>query len=132
MKSELDISIKLLALKYHGVTKKPLDKCLRWAKRNLKKYLDILYKLPLYKYEKNDEYIAKEFIFRGFVPIDKFKPKKHLDYIISNRKINGVTYIYPIHSSCNYKYLGKYPYTYTLFDSDISVMGYTKILYSKN
>ena len=59
MKCELSNNIKFLALKYHCLTKKSLERSFRWAKRNFDSYFKLIDK---YKYEKNDLYIEKEFI----------------------------------------------------------------------
>lgn len=129
MKCELSNNIKFLALKYHCLTKKSLEKSFRWAKRNFDLYFQSTSK---YRYEKNDLYIEKEFLFQGFIPEDKFKKKKGFGYITSNRLINGRTYIYPFHLSYDYKHLKNgYPNIYTVFDSGIGVPGFTKVNITK-
>ena len=70
MKCELSNNIKFLALKYHCLTKKSLERSFRWAKRNFDSYFKLIDK---YKYEKNDLYIEKEFIII-----------QRTDYILSN------------------------------------------------
>lgn len=82
MKCELSNNIKFLALKYHCLTKKSLERSFRWAKRNFDSYFKLIDK---YKYEKNDLYIEKE-----------FKKKKGFEYISSNRPINGRIYIFTL------------------------------------
>jgi len=42
-----------------------------------------------------DKFLEQEFIFQGFVPLDKYKIKLGYNYIASNRAINGKFYIYP-------------------------------------
>lgn len=125
MKCELSNKYKFLALKYHCLTKKSLERSFRWAKRNFDSYFKLIDK---YKYEKNDLYIEKEFIFQGFVPENEFKKKKGFEYISSNRPINGRIYIYPFHLTHDYKHLKKgYPNIYSVFDSGIGVPGFTKV-----
>ena len=94
--NDLEIGIKCLALKYNGITKKSLERSLRWAKRHYKRYSNYLvYENHFRRYEYQEVYLEKEFLFRGFVPEDSYKKKPEFNYIISNRKINGKRYIYP-------------------------------------
>lgn len=77
--------------------------------------------------ETNMRYIYREFLFRGFVPEHEFKRKKKFSYITSNRLIERIKFIYPLHCSVNYKYLQKgYPNPYFLI-GDIGVEGFTKV-----
>lgn len=42
MKCELSNNIKFLALKYHCLTKKSLERSFRWAKRNFDSYFKLI------------------------------------------------------------------------------------------
>lgn len=96
MNNDLEIGIKCLALKYKGITKKSLERSLKWAKRHYKRYSNYLvYENHFRRYEHREVYLEKEFLFRGFIPEDSYKKKPEFNYFISNRKINGKRYIYP-------------------------------------
>jgi hypothetical protein len=128
MKSDLEIGIKCLALKYKAVTKKSLEKSLSWSKRHYKRYSQYLvYKNHFRRYEHRENYIEQEFLFRGFVPEDSFKKKSGCNYIISNRKINGKKYIYPDHFGRDISIINQgYRNIYEVINF-IGVEGYTKI-----
>ncbi len=55
----------------------------------------MVYENHFRRYEYQEVYLEKEFLFRGFVLEDSYKKKPEFNYIISNRKINGKRYIYP-------------------------------------
>lgn len=55
----------------------------------------MVYENHFRRYEYQEVYLEKEFLFRGFVLEDSYKKKSEFNYIISNRKINGKRYIYP-------------------------------------
>ena len=77
--------------------------------------------------ENNMDYVEKEFLFQGFVPVSEFKVHHHYSYIMSNRNIKGVTYIYPMEFSNNLKTITEEkPYIIPYF-SLIGVEGYTKL-----
>ena len=59
MKCELSNNIKFLALKYHCLTKKSLERSFRWAKRNFDSYFKLID-----KYNKNLHYNLNEEIFK--------------------------------------------------------------------
>lgn len=117
-----------MALKYRGVSKKSLERSLRWAKRNYKRYSNYLvYENHFRRYEHKEEYLEKEFLFRGFVTEDLFKKKSDFNYIISNRKINGKRYIYPRHFGRDISIIDRgYQNIYEAIGF-IGVEGYTKI-----
>nr|DAV30269.1 MAG TPA: hypothetical protein [Caudoviricetes sp.] len=116
MKSDLYPNVKGLALKYKSITKKPIEKCLRWAKRNYKKYIHYLnYEDHYRKYETEDKYIFKELIFQGFVLEEDFKRLPGFHYIVTNRRILGKKLIYPLHCAYDSKKLNKgYPWIYEI------------------
>lgn len=80
-----------------------------------------------------DSDVEKQFIFKGFIPLEryrKYNPNKYC-YIMSNRLINGIQYIYPARFTHNYKLMRKgIPNIHKLF-SLIGIPGYTRIEYSK-
>ena len=128
MKSNLEFSIKALALKYRGVTKESLEKSLKWAKRHYKRYKEYLLKVNHYRiYERNDRYILKELLFQGFIPIEKFHKKAECNYIQTNRKIQGHIYIYPVHAGHDISIIRQgYIPIYELMDT-VGLPGYTKV-----
>lgn len=88
--------------------------------------------------------IYREFIFQGFVDIRTYtdknlvdsKTKTRYDYIMSNRDILGIRFIYPKRLSSNYKILykrgirnPKVVYGYTYFEN-FGIPGYTCYRYS--
>lgn len=78
--------------------------------------------------------IEKQFIFKGFVPVEdysKYNPKKYC-YIKSNRLLDGKEYVYPARFTHNYKLLRKgIPNIHKVF-SLIGLPGFTRIQYSTN
>lgn len=127
--SELPDNVKYLALRYKSISKCSIKKALRWARRNWDSYNTYTAKnFNYYRHEKNGPYLEKEFIFRGFIPKDKFSKKPGFNYIESNQPINGKFYIFPkkLTISCMVKRWYKYPNAYN-FHSEIGIPDFTKV-----
>lgn len=91
---------------------------LRWTGRNF----------YLVRTEDNGPYLEKEFIFRGFVPIDSYKKRPGFNYIESNQPINGTFYVYPkkLVVGCTVKHWSRYPNAYN-FHKEVGISGYTRV-----
>ena len=129
MKSPLDPCIKGFALVVKAICNWSMKKSLRWAARNWDIYTLYITKQDLFRRspEVNTRYVYKEFIFQGFVPLDKFKPKRGFSYITSNRLIEGKILIYPVHYSIDYRFLKKgYLNPYYIIGR-VGVPGFTKV-----
>lgn len=79
-----------------------------------------------------DSDIKKQFIFRGFIPLQEYKsynPKKYC-YVMANKLLDGVEYIYPARFTHNYKLMRKgIPNIHQVFGK-IAIPGFTKIKYA--
>lgn len=130
MKSPLSHKQKDFALRYKAITKCSIKEALAFSKKYYKDYVRYCSRrdnyIPVY-HETNIEYIYKEFIFQGFIPEDEFKKKRHRLYLISNRPIKGITFIYPVHAwhNINYKSEGE-PWIYDLLN-EVGVPGFTRV-----
>lgn len=129
MNSQISPNEKSLALTYKSVTKASMKDSLAWAQENWDSYNDYIvngtkYRRPL---ETNKRYIYQEFLFKGFVHIEDFSPKKKFSYITSNQRICGHMMIFPKHFSTEYKYQKKgYENPYYAM-SKIGIAGFTRI-----
>ena len=127
MKSDLEFCKKELALKYKSLTKKSLEKALKWSNRYYKDYITNLMKLPtVRKYEPltKYKYVYKELLFRGFIDIRNFKTKPHCSYVITNINCKDKL-IYPVHCSHDFDSFKKgYTDVYELL-SQVGLAGYT-------
>lgn len=104
-----------------------------------KRYDDYIRYLPKRKNKMqkpitSEKKLAKEFTFRGFERLSEtsFKKKDKYDHLLSNRLIDGDTWIYPYRFSIVYKLLK--PGVYKNIDNHaslIGVHGYTRSEYRK-
>ena len=128
-KKKLSINVKCLALRYKSITHSSLAEAFEWAVKNYDRYLTYEGKhWEQRRYEPNGPYLEKEFIFRGYVPIDSFAKEPGYNYIQSNTLINGTKYIYPkkccrFWDNPNYN---KYPNPYE-FHHEVGITGYTGV-----
>lgn len=76
MKCELSNNIKFLALKYHCLTKKSLERSFRWAKRNFDSYFKLIDK---YKYEKMTYIQRRNLYFKALFQRMSLKRKRVLN-----------------------------------------------------
>ena len=118
-----------MALRYKAITKSSLDEAFIWALANFERYLEYEGKhWSQRRYEPNGPSLEKEFIFRGYVPLDTFEKKDGYNYIQSNQAINGTKYIYPC--KCYRRWgipdQGKYPNPYE-FHALCGISGYTRV-----
>ena len=114
-------------MKHRVIVKCTLERSIKWALRNYKKYDSYLVNTDHYR--KNTEkptYALKELLFQGWVPIDNF-PVDNTKYIylITPCPLLGTKYIYPRRYRANGKGF-KNPH-----HTQIGLAGYTKILYAK-
>lgn len=133
MKSDLPLNHKILALAYNGFTKAGMKESLKWVKKNYGAYQKEVYNMLLAQrkasqapYIENEDNAYKEFLFKGYVPQEKYKRDPNAWYIISNRPIKGVNFIYPKEFGHDYKSLTKYQDVYQ-GQAEVGIPGYTKV-----
>lgn len=129
-----------LALWVYAKSKKQysLKKSFRYAYKHLEKLLHQLQNtentLKIYGTTKN-RYLAKQFLFHGFVPISEAPDIKEGDgnsYITSSMSINGITYIYPHKLNMAHR-PGKSPdrrFLWYHFEGGMRISGHTRAWYS--
>ena len=132
MKSDLPLNHKILALAYNGFTKAGMKASLKWAKKHWADYTKALQEDHLDKrnygqspFIEDEDHAYKEFLFKGYVPQEQYHRDPNAWYIISNRAIKGVNFIYPKEYGHDYKSLTKYPDVYG-GQSEVGIPGYTK------
>lgn len=132
MKSDLPLNHKILALAYNGFTKAGMKASLKWAKKHWVDYTNALQEDHLDKrnhgqspFIEDEDHAYKEFLFKGYVPREQYSRDPNAWYIISNRAIKGVNFIYPKEYGHDYKSLTKYPDVY-MGQSEVGIPGYTK------
>lgn len=129
MKTKLPMTVKCFALRYKAVTKSTLDIAIVWAINNYDRYLKYEGKhWSQVKHEPDGPYLEKEFIFRGYVPLNTFEKEDGYNYIQSNQAINGTRYIYPKKCCrrCDILDYNKYPNPYN-FIQECGISGYTEV-----
>lgn len=134
-----------MALRYLSILKKEnpddseeelMKASLTFALKNFGQFLKFMGTLSSYDIRKslvfNMNLVEKQFKFLGYVPKSEYKMVSGYAYLISNRTINGKTYILPKKFTYNFKDVfkdGENPYIYHELEKEGSVPGYTKVLY---
>ena len=81
-----------------------------------------------------EEFILKELLIQGFVPMSEFPMKMQTGwyaYLVTNRKVCGDYYIYPEHFAHDYRaYKKGYRDIHIALNSGIGQEGYTRIYYT--
>lgn len=107
---------------------KSLKFCYKWVKKHWDDYYEWSSNKPQKHFRYNDNDILLEFQVRGFISSDKHKMRKGYCYILSNRLIERIQFIYPKRFSNNYNTMNKADYINNIFPR-IAMEGFTKILY---
>lgn len=101
-----------------------------------KQHDELVRKLNHYTLGDRDKYIAKQFLFHGFVPLADFRGIKEADdctaYITSSRTLNGVTYIFPkrLSMSARPRKGSDKKHLWYQFEGHIGLPGYTRAWYT--
>lgn len=82
-------------------------------------------------YLPKERFLKKALLFQGFVSLESIKLRSKYAYIMTNRMIEGKTWVYPIKLSDNYKTMqkGKYQF-YTELFGRVGIQGIIKVKYS--
>ena len=107
---------------------KSLTFCSKWVRKHWDEYYKwaSTQKPRFFNYRTED--LVLEFRFRGFIPIDSYKRRKGYSYILSNRMLDNIQYIYPNKFASNYDKMKKAESLHKAFPR-IAMEGFTKILY---
>ena len=126
-KSKLPPMIGCIALKHRVIVGCSLERSIKWALRNYKKYYNFLvhchyYRKPIEK----KKYALKELLFQGWVPKGEYPMDENkYHYLVTSTMINGKFYVYPRRYRDHGKGFRDINHHY------IGLSGYTRILYKK-
>lgn len=121
--------------------KKPLDKCFKYAHKNLGKLLGMQTKAEQKLLEETcqwpqieERHIARQFEFNGFIRLCDFKPIEESNdqacYITSSRTLEGHTYIFPHRLRMREEESGRQRSLWYNFESGLIIPGYTRVWYT--
>lgn len=127
-----------LAIELSKITKEPLKGYhFRIASKLIKPYLNKVTLAAMNDFlicptsYKDSKYLIRELEFQGFIPLSSYKPKfKKYGYFMTNRPLNGVTYIYPKKFGDTHKALSKGCPYYTEYMGQYGIQGIIKFRYS--
>jgi len=129
--------IRSLALLYY-VRSKDDRLSAKHFKKAICNYIKVKADMDLYIVENNyipanhlkDSEIEEELIYQGFIPLSNISINQRFGYLMSNRPINGTTYVYPYKFADDYNRIRKgYP-IYSDFIGYIGIPGIIKYQYS--
>lgn len=137
-KSDLGWGQIKVALAYKSITKRSTISSIRWTKRHWDEYKKAVSQrlgdMPQVRRLLKEEFILKELLIQGFVPMSEFPMKMKTGwyaYLVTNRKVCGDYYIYPEHFAHDYRaYKKGYMDIHIALNSGIGQEGYTRIYYT--
>lgn len=137
-KSDLDWGQIKVAMAYKAITKRSPISSIRWTKRHWNEYRKAVSQrlgdMPQVRRLLKEEFILKELLIQGFIPMSEFPMKTKTGwyaYLVTNRKVCGDYYIYPEHFAHDYRaYKKGYRDIHIALNSGIGQEGYTRIYYT--
>lgn len=107
---------------------KSIKRCSKWVNKHWDEYYDwcLTQKPKHFKFREKD--LALEFSFRGFKEESSYHKRESYCYVLSNRMIDKIGYIYPERFVNNYNKMNKAKSINYAFPR-IAIEGFTKILY---